>query len=572
MENNERAATPGGCAADRSLKAAVYQRISSGSLKVAMYLRISSEDAGIGHLAKTESDSIANQRSLLSAFISRTPELKCADILEFCDDGWSGKNFERPAVREMLEQARGGGIQCILVKDLSRFGRDYLEVGNYIFRIFPFLGIRFIAVNDNFDSSRGLAADSLETSFKTLFHDIYSRDISKKVKEAKRFRAERGEYINSLAPYGYVKDPQDKRRLVIDPEAAVTVRRIFQMAIEKKNTMEIARELNTGRVLTPMQYKKAAGCKRTWRCIRDDNFWTRETVKIILRDERYIGRNVFGKSVVDEIGKNHQVSVPRAEWVRVDGCHEGIVTEEEFAQAQENLREYKEFSKNGAGKGSRPLRKKVRCGVCGYTMHYYMSAKKPYYVCDTPRFIDAFCCPEERLEEQVLLDAVRDGLRTQALYAVDAARVWEEKHRRKQCDVQGMRAELSRLTENRTALDIHARELYEKFAFGELSKEEYLLEKRASVEKKGSILTRIEELEAELQNEGEGGKLENRFTDIFSRYTEVEELTDDIIEDVLHEIVVYPDHVLDIVWNYQDDLKKLVLDIGKDEQNVKGAD
>ena len=541
---------------------------SAGKLKVAMYLRISSEDSDVGHSEKTESDSIANQRSLLSAFISRTPELESADILEFCDDGWSGKNFDRPAVREMLEQARKGAIQCILVKDLSRFGRDYLEVGNYISRIFPFLGIRFIAVNDHFDSSRGPGADSLETSFKTLFHDIYSRDISRKVREAKRFRAKRGEFINSFAPYGYVKDPQDKKHLVIDPEAAAVIRRIFRMAIEKKNTTEIARALNADHVLTPMQYKKDAGCSRTWLCIGEKNFWTRETVKTILRDERYIGTNVFGRRMCDQIGKNHMVSVPKAEWIRVAGCHEGIVTDEEFAHAQENLREYKEYSKNGTGR--RLLWKKVRCGVCGHIM-YHFSGKKPYYICNTPRVTDVFGCPEERLAEEDLLDAVRDGLRAQALYAVDAARIWEEKYRRKQCDVKGVQAELSRLAESCTVLDTHARDLYEKFAFGELTREEYLSEKRAAVEKKERVSVRMEELEAELQNAGKDGGLENRFTDSFGKYTEVEELTADIIEDVLQEIVVYPDHVLRIVWNYQDDLQKLLIDIGMDGQNGKSV-
>lgn len=541
---------------------------SAGKLKAAMYLRISSEDSDVGHSEKTESDSIANQRSLLSAFINRMPELENADILEFCDDGWSGKNFDRPAVREMLEQARKGAIQCILVKDLSRFGRDYLEVGNYISRIFPFLGIRFIAVNDHFDSSCGLGADSLETSFKTLFHDIYSRDISRKVREAKRFRAERGEFINSFAPYGYVKDPQDKKHLVIDPGAAAVIRRIFRMAIEKKNTTEIARALNADHVLTPMQYKKDAGCSRTWLCISEKNFWTRETVKTILRDERYIGTNVFGRRMCDQIGKNHMVSVPKAEWIRVAGCHEGIVTDEEFAHAQENLREYKEYSKNGPG--HRLLWKKVRCGVCGHIM-YHFSGKKPYYICNTPCVTDVFSCPEERLAEEELLDAVRDGLRTQALYAVDAARIWEEKHRRKQYDVKGMRAELSRLAESCTALDTHARDLYEKFAFGEMGREEYLSEKRAAAEKKERVSVRMEELEAELQNAGGDGGLENRFTDSFGKYTDVEELTADIIEDVLQEIVVYPGHVLQIVWNYQDDLKKLLLDIRIDGQNGKSV-
>lgn len=537
---------------------------ASARLKAAMYLRISSEDSEVRHSVKTESDSIANQRSLLSAFISRTPELENADILEFCDDGWSGKNFERPAVREMLEQARNGNIQCILVKDLSRFGRDYLEVGNYISRIFPFLGIRFIAVNDHFDSSRGLEADSLETSFKTLFHDIYSRDISRKIREAKRFRAERGEFLGSFAPYGYIRDPKDRKHLLPDPEAADVVRRIFRMAAEKHSSIEIAKALNMGCVPTPMQYKEAAGCSRTWLCAGEYNFWTRDTVNNILRDERYIGTNVFGRRMCDEIGKNHLVSVPRAEWIRVAGCHERIVTDQEFALAQENLREYREYSKNGSGK--RLFQKKIRCGVCGHVM-YYFSGQKPYYICNTPRVTDVFECPGGRLMEEDLHDAVLDGLRTQALYAVDASRIWEEKHRQKQYDVKGMRVELSKLDVSRTALDSYTRELYEKFAFGELDREEYLLEKSVAVEKKNRISIRMEELEAELQNAGKDGRLENRFTDSFGRYTEVEGLTSDIIDDVLQEIVVYPDQVLHIVWNYQDDLERLILDIGMDGQN-----
>lgn len=170
----------------------------SGGLTVAAYLRISDEDADRGQAAKTESDSIANQRNLITDFISRMPEFDGAEVIEFCDDGWSRKNFTRPAVREMLDLARQGKIHCIVVKDLSRFGRDYLEVGNYISRVFPFLGIRFIAVNDGFDSIRPMEADSLETSFKTLIYDIYSRDISRKVRSAKKSRRKKGSSFRLL--------------------------------------------------------------------------------------------------------------------------------------------------------------------------------------------------------------------------------------------------------------------------------------------------------------------------------------------------------------------------------------
>ena len=161
-------------------------------MRVAMYLRLSSEDGDLKDTGKAESESISNQRGLLQNFISSRPDFSGWEVSEFCDDGWSGKNFERPSFLQMMEQVKQGQIHCIVVKDLSRFGRDYLVVGNYISRVFPFLGVRFIAVNDNFDSARPQDIDSLDTSFKTLIYDLYSRELSAKVKSAKRMRAEKG--------------------------------------------------------------------------------------------------------------------------------------------------------------------------------------------------------------------------------------------------------------------------------------------------------------------------------------------------------------------------------------------
>lgn len=200
------------------------------------YLRLSSKDIDMKQAGKTESNSIGNQRNLLDDFIRRSPEFEGAKVVEFCDDGWSGKNFERPAVTDMLEQVRKGKANCIIVKDLSRFGRDYLVVGNYLTRVFPFLAVRFIAVNDGFDSIRSQDVGNLESSFKTLLNDYYSRDLSRKVRSAKRRRAERGYFLSPFAPYGFVKDPENKNRLLIDPVAAATVRRVFQMVMDGFST------------------------------------------------------------------------------------------------------------------------------------------------------------------------------------------------------------------------------------------------------------------------------------------------------------------------------------------------
>ena len=239
---------------------------------IAEYLRLSSEDVDLKDTQKTESNSISNQRDLLNAHLQKIPEFAEAEVVEFCDDGWSGKNFERPAVQEMLARVRQGKIQCVIVKDLSRLGRDYLTVENYISRIFPFLGVRFISVNDGIDSIRPMDVDNLDTSFRALLYDLYSRDLSRKVRSAQRHRAQRGDFLSRYAPYGYIKDPQNKNHLLIDPPAAEVVQRIFHMVGAGHSTRQTAKALNRDGVLTPMLYKIAAGCtQKTWSNVRSEN-------------------------------------------------------------------------------------------------------------------------------------------------------------------------------------------------------------------------------------------------------------------------------------------------------------
>ena len=228
-------------------------------------------------------------------------------------------------------------------EDLSRFGRDYLTVGDYISRVFPFLGVRFISVNDGFDSSNPLDIDSLDTSFRTLIYDLYSRDLSRRVKSAKKARAERGAFLSPYAPYGYVKDPEDKNHLLVDTEAAEVIRRIFQMAADGAKTREIAAALNGEGVSSPKNYKVETGCTRTpWRSIQEENFWTANLVAKFLRDERYIGKTVYGKRSRDIVGSTHTVKISRNDWVIVPDRHEAIVPEELFEKAQACMREYRE--------------------------------------------------------------------------------------------------------------------------------------------------------------------------------------------------------------------------------------
>ena len=525
---------------------------------VAKYLRLSSEDDDLKLAGKLESNSIANQRNLLDSYIQRVPEFAGAEIMEFCDDGWSGKNFERPAVQEMLDFVRQGKINCIVVKDISRFGRDYLIVGNYISRVFPFMGVRFIAINDGFDSIRPMEADSLETSFKTLLYDLYSRDLSRKIRSSQRFRAQRGDFLSPFAPFGFIKDPDDKNRLMIDPEAAEIVRRIFQMMGAGRTTIEIARTLNLENVPTPMRYKRAAGCSRTiWPCVDEDNFWTVHAVTHILRDERYIGNNIFGKRKRDMVGHYHSVKVRKADWIVVDNTHTGIVTREEFDRAQAKLRV---FSEHNGVTPYRLLQNKVRCGICGHIMQR-SKAKKGVYSCITPLVTNAYSCPTETILESDILDTLLEGLRVQTETAVEMSHLWEEQRKKHKTDAKSIWKIIASLRENRNRITQHIKNLYETFALEEVSKDEYLAAKSRAIRECEDIDARIAELTAELEDTAPDGKLNNRFVAGFQKYIGVEELTTEIVSDVLSEVRVFPDGRLEIVWNYNEDYKKLLLDL-----------
>lgn len=523
---------------------------------VAKYIRLSSEDDDLKQTGKKESNSIVNQRNLLDSFISQSSEFSEARVLEFCDDGWSGKTFERPAVQEMLDRVMRNEIQCIIVKDLSRFGRDYLTVGNYISRVFPFKGVRFIAVNDGIDSIRPADVDSLETSFKGLLYDLYSRDLSRKVRSSKLFRAKRGDFASPFAPYGYVKDPENPKRLAIDPDAAETVRRIFQMMADGQAAEQIAKALNHDAVPTPMLHKRAAGCSRTaWTSVLDNNFWTRSTVKSILRDERYIGKNVYGKRTRPTVGDWHTSKVSKSDWIVVDDAHEGIVTREEFDRAHAAMRKY---TGHGSSREGRMLCNKVRCGVCGHIMAR-INAKNPYYRCDTPRVTDAFSCSPQLIPESDLMEAILDGLRVMAATAIEWDQIWKEEREKKRLDISTTRKAVAALKETQAQHEWQLRELYEAFALGEIGKSKYLTAKEAVLRERDDTVEKIDALETELENVGAGGNLENRFVNRFQKYTEVEVITREIVEDVLKEVLVYPEGRLETVWNYREDYEKLLL-------------
>ena len=257
--------------------------------RTAGYLRLSREDGD-----KAESDSIANQRAMLQTYIQTHPDLELVDFYQ--DDGCTGTHFDRPAFRRMEADLRSGKINCVLVKDLSRFGRDYIDMGRYLERVFPALGVRFIAINDHVDSGHGKY--DILLPMKNIFNTQYARDISDKVRSAIHTKQQRGEFVGAFASYGYRKDPNRRGHLCIDPAAAQVVRRIFALFEAGAGKVRIAKLLNEEKIPSPSEYKRILGERYTnGRRLQNTTYWTYATIHRILQNRMYLGSMEQGRYI-----------------------------------------------------------------------------------------------------------------------------------------------------------------------------------------------------------------------------------------------------------------------------------
>lgn len=303
--------------------------------RIASYIRLSKPSQGWPEddTGREESNSITMQRILLQKYVEE--HFAEYDLLEFCDDGYTGTNFNRPGMQSMLEMVRNSEIDCILVKDFSRFARDYIELGTYLEQIFPFLGVRFISVNDYYDSRdyQGSIAD-IDVNFKSLLYDLYSKDLSGKVRSSLAVRKEQGKYVSGNAPFGYEKDTKDRHALLIEPDEAEVVRRIFDLTLEGAASAEIAKLFNETGVKTPIEFKIAKG--KTSRTPKGTRFlWSSSTICQILRNEIYIGNIVQKKYTKDFVGGKNHLN-PRGDWLISYDHHEPIIDKEVFEKVQES--------------------------------------------------------------------------------------------------------------------------------------------------------------------------------------------------------------------------------------------
>lgn len=373
----------------------------------AMYLRLSRDDSDIGDVTKpggtikSESNSIGSQRELIRAFIQEQQAMELYD--SYVDDGFSGSNFDRPEFKRMISDIEAGRVNCVIVKDLSRFGRDYIEAGRYIQKTFPALGVRFIALTDHYDS---LSADAGESGIvlpvKNFINDSYCRDISMKVKSQFEVKRKNGECTAPFAVYGYQKDSRDKSKLTVDAYAAENVKNIFAWKMEGLAVSAIADKLNGMGILSPKEYKKSTGNYKGGFSGAARSRWSSPTVKRILTNEVYLGHLVQGKTQKVNYKVKKSVEKPKEEWIKVENTHEAIVSEDTFQIVQNLLKADARIS---------PVMEKsslftgiLFCGDCGEQMirrvNHYKNTKKVYFICSTKNRGEG--CSRHSIEEEAL--------------------------------------------------------------------------------------------------------------------------------------------------------------------------
>lgn len=541
---------------------------------LATYLRLSKEDEDILYERKEESNSIRTQRLLLQGYISQCDDLREYQIMEYVDDGYSGKNFDRPEIKRLLSDVRNNRIQCIMVKDFSRFGRDYVEVGNYIEKVFPFMGIRFIAVNNHFDSITMKAGEvpDMDFSFQNLIYDYYSVENSIKTKKVQEKRRQEGKYMSVYAPYGYLKDPQDNNHLLIDEEAAMHIRDIYAWYLEGKTKAEIARILDARKVLTPAEYMTAKGSNYNWRYKESQGKWCGAIIGRILRNRIYTGTLVSGKTESIEIGGKRVRYKKKEEWCSIKNTHQPIISKELYEEVQNLAINYKGNKNNRGSKSNKNNRSNIgnisiigntsnndnkhnkdnyirevndallirnlRCGGCKHKLTKRDRLKVSFYCRYYYELHDENCISGNVYQDKIF-EVVLDTIKKQVLLAGNSNYLLDMKRHVEQARERAWKNSRRRVEDEMDKLKQDNFRKYILFRTGEMEKERYL----AGKQNNEKLIKQLEERYIEYKDNADAShNISERqtFLDVLEPSGNIKSLTKDLIDALIESIEVYP--------------------------------
>ena len=514
-----------------------------------LYLRLSRDDGD-----KEESGSITGQRELLRDYISQHPELREYAIR--IDDGFSGSTFERPGFQKMIEDVKAGRTDCIVVKDLSRFGRNYLDAGEYIEKIFPFLGVRFIAVNDNYDSlGEKKSSDDLIIPFKNLINEAYCRDISMKIRSQLEIKRKNGQFLGSFAAFGYLKDEQDKNKLVVDQYAADIVRDIFKWKLEGISPQDIADALNKLGILSPMEYKRSLGMKYTTSFKTSAKaVWSAGTVTRILKNPIYTGILIQGKETTPSYKVHKRIAKDKSEWTVIEDSHEAIISEIDFDSVQKVLKCDTRRSPDDKAVGL--FSGMLFCGDCGASMVRKTvpagEKKYVYYVCSAHKQ-DKSCSPHRMRDtalEEIVLDSLRQHIRevvnmSELMNITDTAPL-------RTAQAQKVQRQLDKKREEYEKLQKLLMSLYENLTDGVIDRDEY-------ARLKASFTARADEAEKQMDalreslNDIQSHGTENVWINEFIKRQELASLDRAVVVALIDKILIHSNNVVEIIYRWQDE-------------------
>ena len=556
--------------ARKSRKQAVIQapETADTNLKVyrtALYARLSADENN-----RDAGTTIENQLCLLREYVKDKPYLQA--VSEYFDDGVTGTVFDRPSFNRMIADMRAGKIDCIVVKDLSRLGRNYLEAGDYIEKIFPFFNVRFIAVTDGYDSSSSdLTEDELIVPLKNLINDIYAKDLSQKIGSALHIRQKQGKYIGVSAPYGYVKDSADHGKLVVDGEVKEIVRDIFRRRADGESLTAIVRKLNDDGIPSPSLYQYMKGRGKTVR----SELWTVSTLSALLENPAYVGDMEQGirKTSLCQGIKRHRVSAE--ERVYVGNTHEPIVEREIFekvAQMKKADREKYHASYGVHGELSKEpnlLKGILVCADCGRLMQLRrdnsgakLNPPRAYYryVCPTYQNLKEKGCTKKHLNKKETEQAVEEAIRLHIKLFLDSRKALDELNRTEQAGRinDGYQKEISEAGRRKKKAQQRAASLYNDYADGILNESDYLYAKQKYLDEAAAAEQRISELQEMQKKYNKGCRKDSRLEVMIGQYRDFDVLTGEIIHAFIEKIYVHSDKSLEICFRFRDELEELV--------------
>lgn len=534
----------------------------SNYFSTAIYVRLSIENSG----KDDDGDSIANQISFCKAYLAEHTDLKLYDIYE--DNGEKGTNFDRPAFKRMMDDIRGGKVKCVLVKDLSRFGRDYIEAGEYLEKIFPFMGIRFISITDGYDS---LTCDDAEGALmiplKNMINDVYAKDISRKIITSFRARQEKGEFLPAFAPYGYVKSKEVAYRYEVDQETAPYVRMIFEWKAEGVSHNEICKRLNNMGAVTPARRKVDLGI---WRAEKyKHTVWHGRTIIDIMKNPTYTGCIVYGripKSLYEGI-KMHRA--PEEEWRYVPDAHEPIISQELFDKVQKMFADRAEKFKAKMDENA-PLRElvtnhfkgKIYCGDCGKRMRFVKPTDKRYpvdqdhavYVCGGYLDSGYSRCSRHSIRYPVVADAVLAAINMQLELALKQEQLIRQMRGsvREKSLIDKYVGKINYLSQELKKINNKRESLFENFAEGILDEAEYQFAKKKYDDEAAEIERKITLEKAKKVQLDDIMSLSNEWLEAIHKAENITEIDAGLVKHLVSSVKIFEDNRVEVELNFGD--------------------